>query len=87
VFLELGAQKPCQCLDRKTLVARILGGEGRASHAQRHAAFDNTGLAEPLRTLIDKVAKHAYKVTDDDIALDSHRNQYAFRIGRVTRNE
>ena len=25
-------------------------------------------LAEPLRTLIDKVAKHAYKVTDEDIA-------------------
>ena len=53
---------------RKTLVARILEGDGRASHAQRRAAFDNAGLAEPLRTLIDKVAKHAYKVTDDDIA-------------------
>ena len=39
-----------------------------ASHAQRRAAFDNAGLAEPLRTLIDKIAKHAYKVTDDDIA-------------------
>jgi hypothetical protein len=52
---------------RKTLVARILEGDGRASHAQRRAAFDNAGLAEPLRTLIDKIAKHAYKVTDDDI--------------------
>ena len=53
---------------RKTVVARILEGEGRASHAQRRAAFDNAGLSEPLRTLIDKVAKHAYKVTDQDIA-------------------
>jgi hypothetical protein len=53
---------------RKTLVARILEGDGAASHAQRRAAFDNAGLAEPLGTLIDKVAKHAYKVTDDDIA-------------------
>jgi alkylhydroperoxidase family enzyme len=26
------------------------------------------GLAEPLHTLIDKVARHAYKVTDEDIA-------------------
>jgi alkylhydroperoxidase family enzyme len=26
------------------------------------------GLAEPLSTLIDKVAKHAHKVTDQDIA-------------------
>ncbi len=53
---------------RKALVARIKQGDGRASHAQRRAAFDNAGLAEPLSTLIDKVAKHAYKVTDDDIA-------------------
>jgi alkylhydroperoxidase family enzyme len=53
---------------RKALVARILEGDGRSSHALRRAAFDNAGLAEPLSTLIDKVAKHAYKVTDEDIA-------------------
>jgi hypothetical protein len=53
---------------RKALVARILEGDGRASHAQRRAAFDNAGLAEPLSTLIDKVAKHAHKITDEDIA-------------------
>ncbi|MGE5803885.1 MAG: hypothetical protein ACM358_16700 [Gemmatimonadota bacterium] len=55
-------------LARKTLVARIVEGDGRASCAQRRAAFDNAGLAEPLRALIDKVARHAYKVTDQDIA-------------------
>jgi signal transduction histidine kinase len=54
---------------RKALVARILEGDGRASHAQRRAAFDDAGLAEPLKTLIDKVAKHAYTVTDEDIAV------------------
>ena len=53
---------------RKELVVRLLEGNGLASPAQRRAAFDNTGLTEPLRTLIDKVAKHAYKVTDADIA-------------------
>jgi hypothetical protein len=42
---------------RTALVARILEGDGSASHAQRRAAFDNAGLAEPLKTLIDKVAK------------------------------
>lgn len=52
---------------REVLVARILEGPGTASPAQRRAAFANAGLAEPLRTLIDKVAKHAYKVTDADI--------------------
>jgi hypothetical protein len=53
---------------RNAVVARILEGDGRASHAQRRAAFENAALAEPQRTLIDKVAKHAYKVTDEDIA-------------------
>ena len=53
---------------RRAVVARILQGDGRASHAQRRAAFDNAGLAEPLATLINKVAKHAYKVTDEDVA-------------------
>jgi hypothetical protein len=53
---------------RKELVARILEGDGRASRAQRCAAFDNAGVAEPLARLIDKVAKQAYKVTDEDIA-------------------
>ena len=53
---------------RKALAARILEGDGRASHTQRRAAFNNAGLAEPLSTLIDKVARHAYKVSDADIA-------------------
>jgi hypothetical protein len=52
----------------QALVTRILEGEGRASPADRRAAFDNSGLAEPLHTLIDKVAKRAYTVTDEDIA-------------------
>ena len=51
----------------KALVARVLEGDGRATHAQRRAAFAHAGLAEPLSTLMDKVAKHAYKVTDEDI--------------------
>ena len=53
---------------RKAVVARILEGDGKASPTQRRAAFNNTGLSEPLSTLIDKVARHAYTVTDEDIA-------------------
>ena len=49
---------------RQALIMRILEGDGKASRAQRHAAFDNAGLAK----LIDKVTKHAYQVTDEDIA-------------------
>jgi hypothetical protein len=42
--------------------------DGLFGRDKRHAAFDNAGLAWPLRTLIDKVAKHAHKITDEDIA-------------------
>jgi alkylhydroperoxidase/carboxymuconolactone decarboxylase family protein YurZ len=52
----------------KAVITRILEGPGKASHALRRAAFDNAGLPEPLRTLIDKVAKHAYQVTDHDVS-------------------
>lgn len=52
---------------RKALVARILDGDGKVSHAQRRAAFDDAGLAGPLGTLVEKVAKHAHKVTEEDI--------------------
>ena len=38
----------------------------QASRAQRRAAFENAGPTGPLSTLIDKVARHAHKVTDDD---------------------
>jgi len=50
------------------LVRRILEGDGKASSSERRAAFNNSGLAEPVGTLVDKVAKHAYRVTDEDIA-------------------
>ena|SRR5215813_13245870 len=53
---------------RRAIVARILEGDGKASRAQRRAAFDNAVLAEPLRTLIDKVAKYPSTVADDEIA-------------------
>jgi alkylhydroperoxidase family enzyme len=53
---------------RRALIARILEGDGRASRAQRRAAFDNADVGEPLSTLIQKVARHAHRVTDEDIA-------------------
>jgi len=51
----------------RSLVARVLEGEGQASPQIRRAAFDNEGLAEPLRTFVDKVAHRARMVTDADI--------------------
>jgi hypothetical protein len=52
---------------QKALVRRILEGAGETSRSERRAAFNNTGIAEPLGALADKVAKHAYRVTDEDV--------------------
>jgi hypothetical protein len=54
---------------RKALTIRILEGDGKASLCDRRAAFNNSGLAEPLGGLVDKVARHAYRITDKDIAV------------------
>jgi alkylhydroperoxidase family enzyme len=53
---------------RQAVIARILEGEGTTSRAQRRGAFDDAALPEPLGSLVEKVAKHAHDVTDDDIA-------------------
>jgi hypothetical protein len=52
----------------RELVARVLVGKGTAAPEVRRAAFDNAGLSEPIRTLVEKVANHAYRVTDEDVA-------------------
>lgn len=51
---------------RNALRNRILEGDGRASPSERRAAFNNSGLAEPLGGLVDKVARHAHTITDED---------------------
>jgi|SRR6185437_5627166 len=53
---------------RKTLASRIQEGDGKASPFERSAAFNNSGLAEPAATLVDKVAKHTFRVSDEDFA-------------------
>lgn len=52
---------------QKALVKRILEGAGKASLSERRAAFNNSDLTGPLGALIDKVARCAYRVTDEDI--------------------
>jgi len=52
----------------RAVVIRVLEGDGSASRDARRAAFENAGLGEPLRTLIDKVASQPTRVTDEDIA-------------------
>lgn len=52
---------------QKALVRRILEGTGKASPSERRTAFNNSCITEPLSTLVNKVAKHAYRVIDEDI--------------------
>lgn len=52
----------------RELVARVLDNEAQAPREQRKAAFDNAGLNDPVRTLIEKVADRSYTVTDADVA-------------------
>jgi len=53
---------------RNAVVDRVLNGPGRTTAGARRAAFDNSGVDERARALVDKVARHAWKVTDEDIA-------------------
>ncbi len=52
----------------RAVVTRVLEGDGKASRAERRAAFENAGFAEPLRALIEKVARQPTHITDEDIA-------------------
>jgi hypothetical protein len=52
---------------RKALLRTVLEGDGKASAIERRSAFNNGGLAEPLRQLVDKVAVDASAVNDEDI--------------------
>jgi hypothetical protein len=50
------------------LVTRVIESDTNASRELRRAAFDNTGLDGPTRTLVEKVADRSYAVTDEDVA-------------------
>jgi hypothetical protein len=53
---------------RKAVLWRVLDGAGKAPPAERRAAFANNDVPERVRTLVNKVAEHAYKVVDEDVA-------------------
>ena len=52
---------------RRALLRRVLEGEGKASLSDRRAAFDNSGFVEPLSHLVDKVARNAPGIADEEI--------------------
>ncbi len=54
---------------RMAAIDRVTSGAGLTTMAERAAAFDDRLPADhPAAALVAKVARHAYKVTDDDVA-------------------
>ena len=52
----------------KAFEQRILTGRGMAAPDLRAKAFEDSDLPEPLATLVDKVARRSFQVTDGDFA-------------------
>jgi hypothetical protein len=52
---------------RQALLRRVLEGDGKASLADRRAAFNNSALAEPVRRLVNKVAGNPRGIAEEDI--------------------
>lgn len=53
---------------RDDLLHRVLDGPGDTDPALRRAAAENAGLPPDLQPLVEKIHRHAYRVTDDDVA-------------------
>ena len=53
---------------RDQVLRSVLEGPAETDPAVRRAAADGAGVSEDLRTLVEKIHRHAYKVTDEDLA-------------------
>ena len=53
---------------RDRVLNRVLLGAGDVETAVREAAASGAGVPPDLQPLIEKIHRHAYKVTDEDIA-------------------
>ena len=53
---------------RDRALATVLEGPGETAPATRQAAATGAGVPADLQTLVEKIHRHAYKVTDEDIA-------------------
>ena len=69
---------------RELVVDRAVDGPGMAGSAARRAAFDNHGVDERARALIDKVARHAWKVAAADVAAAKTRGVSEDEIFELT---
>ena len=67
---------------RDAALQRVLDGAGESDPALRRAAADDAGLPAEVQALVDKIHRHAYKVTDEDIARvqATHGDDWTFEL-------
>ena len=53
---------------RDAVLRSVLDGPGETDPSLRYAAAEGVGMPDDLRELVEKVHRHAYKVTDEEIA-------------------
>lgn len=54
---------------RDKVLDGVLNGAGESHPAIRNAVADRKNVPAELEALVDKIHRHAYKVTDEDIAI------------------
>ncbi len=67
---------------RDRVLQSVLEGKGDSDPSVRHAAAAGTGVPSDLQPLVGKIHRHAYEVTDDDIARlqPAHSDDALFEI-------
>ena len=53
---------------RDRVFSSVFSGAGDSDRALREAVADGKNVPSELAALVDKIHRHAYKVTDDDLA-------------------
>ena len=53
---------------RDRVLDTVLEGPGESDTSIRRSVAEGTGAPADLQSLVDKIHRHAYKVTDEDIA-------------------
>jgi hypothetical protein len=53
---------------RDRVLDSVINGPGVSDAGLRRAAAEGTGVPADLQPLVDKIHRHAYKVTDEDMA-------------------
>lgn len=68
---------------RQRLVDAVIATPGETSETLRRAAMHRRAVPPPLAPYVEKVALHAYKVTDEDVAAlrrSGHSDDALFEI-------